>query len=63
MIPAYNDQSDSQSPDNSQGNLKPSLFNLSTPSQMKINNTSVVIRPNYGKVDLKLFVGQIPKEW
>jgi len=30
---------------------------------MKINNTSVVIRPNYGKIDLKLFVGQLPKEW
>jgi len=30
---------------------------------MKIGNTSIVIRPNYGKIDLKLFVGQIPKEW
>ena len=61
MIPAYTDQPNNES-DNSQS-IKPSLFNLSTPSQMKLGSTSVVIRPNYGKVDLKLFVGQIPKEW
>jgi len=57
----YDQQQNQSSERNS--DLKPSLFNLSTPSQMKINNTSVVIRPNYGKIDLKLFVGQIPKEW
>jgi len=57
----YNQQQNQSSAGN--GDLKPSLFNLSTPSQMKIGKTSVVIRPNYGKIDLKLFVGQIPKEW
>jgi CUG-BP- and ETR3-like factor len=64
MIPSYDDSSFKPQPSqSSDADVKTSLFNLSTPSQMKINNTSVVIRPNYGKIDLKLFVGQIPKEW
>jgi len=30
---------------------------------IKINNTTIVFKPNTGKIDLKLFVGQIPKDW
>lgn len=30
---------------------------------IKLNNTPVIIKPNVGKIDLKLFVGQIPKDW
>ena len=25
--------------------------------------TNVVIKPNIGKIDLKVFVGQLPKSW
>ena len=29
----------------------------------KKNATTIVFKPNLGKIDLKLFVGQIPKDW
>jgi len=62
MDPSYNDSSYNQQASNDEGDIKPYLLNIAKPSTQTIGNTSIVIRPNSG-VDLKLFVGQIPKEW
>ena len=40
------------------------IANISnTISQVQLGNTQVVIKSNTGRIDLKLFVGQIPKTW
>jgi len=55
LDPAYN-QNDQQSPDQAHSDLKPSLFNLSTPSQMKINNVSYIMKTTHYNVHSRLLL-------